>query len=308
VSGEGNRAPTPRMSGLSPVSELLWRFKAGADACGVEVALQMARTFKEMPRGQSSGRGMIACPPLPEKKRTGAPFHERGEEDVRRMRICLPSLAIAMLSLFLQAASCAQEGAQGGHPAAATEPSLQVMRAQRIIDTAVQNQRGEHLGEIEDVVIDTADGRIAYVAMDAGLLGPILAVPWKALGMTQDKSTVTLDVAKEALQKAPTFRREHWPETVDPDWLAGVYNYYGYPPYPGLTEVTVQHKRVARVTTLLGLNVRNRQRESLGEIGDFMIDMREGHIAYVLLGTEGVLGVGERVRYYGALPYWEVGN
>jgi hypothetical protein len=45
-----------------------------------------------------------------------------------------------MLSLFLQAASCAQEGAQGGHTTAATEPSLQVMRAQHIIDMAVQNQ------------------------------------------------------------------------------------------------------------------------------------------------------------------------
>jgi sporulation protein YlmC with PRC-barrel domain len=275
-----------------------------------------------------------------------------------RMRICLPSLAIAMLSLFLQVAPCAQEGAPRAHASAATGPSLQVMRALRFIDMAVQNQGGEHLGEIEDVMIDTADGRIAYVAMDAGLLGPILAVPWKALGIAQDKSTVTLNVAKEALQKAPTFRRENWPETVDPDWLASVYNYYGYPPYPGLTEITVQHKRVARVTTLLSLNVRNRQRENLGEIEDFMIDMREGHIAYVLLGTGGILGVGERVRavpwtamsvepiervvvldvdkeklhnappleagvweetasrkwlagvytYYGARPYWEVGN
>jgi PRC-barrel domain len=31
-----------------------------------------------------------------------------------------------------------------------------------------------------------------------------------------------------------------------------------------------------------------------------MIDMREGHIAYVLLGTGGILGVGERVR---AVPW-----
>ena len=83
---------------------------------------------------------------------------------------------------------------------------------------------------------------------------------------------------------------------MDPDRLAGVYDYYGYPPYPGLTEITVQHRRVARVTALLGLNVRNRQRENLGEIEDFMIDVREGHIAYMLLGTGGILGVGERVR------------
>jgi PRC-barrel domain len=75
---------------------------------------------------------------------------------------------------------------------------------------SVQNAQGEHLGEIEDVAIDAADGRIAYAAMDTGLLGPLLAIPWEALGVAQDKPTVTLHVAKEALQKAPTFQCEKW--------------------------------------------------------------------------------------------------
>jgi sporulation protein YlmC with PRC-barrel domain len=111
---------------------------------------------------------------------------------------------------------------------------------------------------------------------------------------------VTLNVAKEALQKAPAFRRENWPHTVEPEWLAGVYSYYGYPPYPGLTEITVQHVRIARATTLQGLKVRNPQREELGEIEDVMIDVGEGHIAYLMLGTGGILGIGESIR---AIPW-----
>jgi sporulation protein YlmC with PRC-barrel domain len=161
---------------------------------------------------------------------------------------------------------------------------------------SVQNRQGERVGEIEDVAIDTATGSIAYVALDAGLLDPLLAVPWKALRVAEDQSTVTMDVAKEALQKAPTFRRERWPHTVEPAWLASVYSYYGYPPYPGLTEITVRHVRIARATTLLGLKVRNPQREELGEIEDVLIDVREGHVAYLLLGTGGVLGIGETIR------------
>ena len=39
---------------------------------------------------------------------------------------------------------------------------------------------------------------------------------------------------------------------------------------------------------------------NLGEIEDFMIDMRAGSIAYVHLGTGGILGVGERLR---AVPW-----
>jgi sporulation protein YlmC with PRC-barrel domain len=189
--------------------------------------------------------------------------------------------------LFLHAASFAQEDAPRGHATAATGPSLQVMPVQQFIDMSVQNQQGERLGEVEDVVIDTADGRIAYTALDSGLTAPLLAVPWKALRVAQDKSTVTLNVAKEALQKAPTFRRENWPDTVDPDWLASVYSYYGYPPYPGLTQITVRHVRLARATTLLGLNVRSPEREELGEIEDLAVDLREGYIAYVILGWGG---------------------
>jgi sporulation protein YlmC with PRC-barrel domain len=174
------------------------------------------------------------------------------------------------------------------------------MRVQQFIDMSVQNQQGERLGEIEDVVIDTADGRIAYAALDSGLFGPLHAVPWEALRVAQDKSTVILNVAKEALQKAPTFRRENWPDTVDPDWLASVYSYYGYPPYPGLTEITVQHVRLARSTTLLGLKVRSPEREELGKIEDLVIDLREGYIAYVILSRGGLLGVGKTLH---AVPW-----
>jgi len=216
------------------------------------------------------------------------------------MRICTPSMVVAVLSLFLQAASLAQGGPPRGHATAATGPSLQVMRIQQFIDMSAQNQQGERLGEIEDVVIDTADGRIAYAALDSGLLGPLLAVPWKALKVAQDESTVTLNVGKEALQKAPTFRRENWPDTVDPDWLASVYSYYGYPPYPGLTEITVRHVRLARATTLLGLNVRSPEREELGKVEDLVIDLREGYIAYVILGRGGLLGVGKTLH---AVPW-----
>jgi sporulation protein YlmC with PRC-barrel domain len=219
---------------------------------------------------------------------------------MKRIRIGIPSAAIAMLSLFLQAASLAQEDAPRGHATAVTGPSLQVMRVQQFIDMSVQNQQGERLGKIEDVVIDTADGRIAYTALDSGLLDPLLAVPWKTLRVAQDKSTVTLDVAKEALQKAPTFRRENWPDTVDPDWLASVYSYYGYPSYPGLTEITVRHVRLVRSTTLQGLNVRSPEREELGKIEDLVVDLREGYIAYVILGRGGLLGVGKTIH---AVPW-----
>jgi sporulation protein YlmC with PRC-barrel domain len=219
---------------------------------------------------------------------------------MKRIRTCLPAVTLTLLSLCVEATALAQGTAQQGVATAPPGPTLEVIRARRLIDKDVRNQAGEILGEVEDVMVDTANGRIAYVALDAGPLGPIFAIPWKALGVAADNTSATLNMAKDRLQKAPAFRREHWPDTVEPDWLASVYSYYGYPPYPGMTEITVKNMRLARATTLVGLTARDRQRQELGEIQDFTIDIREGHIAYVILATGGILGGGEQAH---AVPW-----
>lgn len=47
--------------------------------------------------------------------------------------------------------------------------------------------------------------------------------------------------------------------------------------------------------TLIGEEVRNKQDESLGEIKEIMIDMRTGHIGYVVMGLGGWFSYGERL-------------
>jgi len=47
--------------------------------------------------------------------------------------------------------------------------------------------------------------------------------------------------------------------------------------------------------TLLGNDVVNGQDESLGDIKEFMIDMRSGNIAYAVLAFGGFLGMGEKL-------------
>lgn len=48
------------------------------------------------------------------------------------------------------------------------------------------------------------------------------------------------------------------------------------------------HPQLLSATTLIGDEVRNRQDEDLGKIEDFMIDAREGRIAYAVLSFGGV--------------------
>ena len=47
--------------------------------------------------------------------------------------------------------------------------------------------------------------------------------------------------------------------------------------------------------TLLGEDVYNAQNESLGDIKEFMLDMRTGKVAYAVLSFGGFLGMGEKL-------------
>lgn len=53
--------------------------------------------------------------------------------------------------------------------------------------------------------------------------------------------------------------------------------------------------------TLIGDHVHNMQNEHLGEIKEIMIDMRSGKIAYAVMSSGGVLGIGGKLF---AVP-WE---
>ena len=47
--------------------------------------------------------------------------------------------------------------------------------------------------------------------------------------------------------------------------------------------------------TLIGDHVHNLKNEHLGEIKEFMLDMRTGKVAYAVMSSGGVLGIGEKL-------------
>jgi len=106
----------------------------------------------------------------------------------------------------------------------------------RMFDTKdVVNPAGEDLGEIEDFVIDAANGRIRYAVLSfGGFLGmgeKFFAVPWEALRHSFPDDKFILDVGKEVLKNAPGFDKDNWQNMADPTWGAGLYRHYGCQPY-----------------------------------------------------------------------------
>jgi sporulation protein YlmC with PRC-barrel domain len=119
------------------------------------------------------------------------------------------------------------------------EPRM--LRASTIIGDRVRNLKGDDLGTIDELVIDIRAGRIAYAVLSyGGFLGmgdKLFAIPWEALMRRSDERRFVLDIDEETLKNAPGFDREHWPTSVDANWLSSVYTHYGYTPYwTGSTE------------------------------------------------------------------------
>ena len=86
------------------------------------------------------------------------------------------------------------------------------MRASKLIGTRVNNEAGERVGEINEVVL-SKDGKVAAVVIGVGgFLGlgeREVAVKFESLRLTQDANNdtiVALSATKESLKAAPEWR------------------------------------------------------------------------------------------------------
>jgi len=123
-----------------------------------------------------------------------------------------------------------------GHPVVTnktTEP--RIIRTANITGVEVRNREAQKLGSIQDLVIDVRRGRVAYAALSfGGFLGigdKLFMIPWSALVYDSVLNEFLLDIDRDALEKAPGFDRNHWPDMADQVYGAEVHRHYGQKPY-----------------------------------------------------------------------------
>jgi sporulation protein YlmC with PRC-barrel domain len=108
----------------------------------------------------------------------------------------------------------------------------EVLPAGKLIGESVQSSKGEHLGSIEELMIDIENGELAYVvlapASEHARENRLFAVPWKSLKRSGGVTHFTLDAD---LQSAPGFDRGKWPSMSDRVWGEEIHGYYGQVPY-----------------------------------------------------------------------------
>jgi len=94
----------------------------------------------------------------------------------------------------------------------------------------VRNASGEDLGEIKDLMIDTASGTIQYAVLSfggwMGMGDKLFAVPWNAMRLDTENHCLVLDVPKDRLKDAPGFDKDNWPDFADTTFTNRISNYY----------------------------------------------------------------------------------
>jgi len=110
-----------------------------------------------------------------------------------------------------------------------------VLAASTLAGDSVKNSAGEDLGKLDEIMIDIPSGRIAYAVLSFGgflrMGNKLFAVPWSVLRVDEDQKCFTLEIDKAALENAPGFDQDNWPDMADTTWGADIYRYYGRTPY-----------------------------------------------------------------------------
>jgi sporulation protein YlmC with PRC-barrel domain len=182
-----------------------------------------------------------------------------------------------------------------------------VMRVSKIVGMDVRNPQNENLGDVDELVIDTADGKIVYAVISfGGFLGmgdKLFAMPSNSLDLSSTGDKLVLNVDKERLKSAPGFDKNNWPDMASAAWITQIRTFYGDGSKPSARNVARLETKVlsgpvatcVKSKDLIGSKVKNAQGEDLGKVEEIVLDLEEGQIAYAVLSFGGFLGMGDKL-------------
>lgn len=85
----------------------------------------------------------------------------------------------------------------------------QAILASRVIGTDVYNAQGEHIGDIEDVMLDKTSNNIMFAVISfGGFLGigeKYHSIPWASLDYVPERGGYVVPFTREQLEAAPAY-------------------------------------------------------------------------------------------------------
>src|SRR5271167_4391455 len=99
----------------------------------------------------------------------------------------------------------------------ATDETRNLISADKVVGTSVDNRRGEHLGSVYGLMLNKLNGQVAYAIMSfGGFLGmgeSYHPLPWRVLTYDTRLGGYVVDIDRDRLVKAPSYTL-----ASEPDW------------------------------------------------------------------------------------------
>ncbi|MBL9147674.1 MAG: PRC-barrel domain-containing protein [Phycisphaerae bacterium] len=170
-----------------------------------------------------------------------------------------------------------------------------IMKASDFKGRDVMNASNEKVADIEELAVDVARGRIAYVILDlTGGVNRHVAVPWTAL--SHNDETCTLNVPSgTTLNAAPKFESSTWSTTGSDSFARSIADFYRQPVYGSDEGLPADRTiTIVKLSDILGTDVRDSAGKNLGEIEDLALDPN-GRVRYAALSFGGFLGINDKL-------------
>jgi sporulation protein YlmC with PRC-barrel domain len=173
-----------------------------------------------------------------------------------------------------------------------------------LIGHRVKTATGADLGQIDSLVIDEANGRVALVVLSdvPGLGHERLAMPYRSItdigqdtcefnpgemniGVPLGPGYVDEDPYLYSITRYPSYSRFYGlPSVIDATWLTDIYRHYGQVPYwTENGEMALDALELYDSNKLMGARVQLPNGEAEGQINDFVIDSSDGRIPLLVL-------------------------
>ncbi|MBC7905773.1 MAG: PRC-barrel domain-containing protein [Rhodospirillaceae bacterium] len=108
-------------------------------------------------------------------------------------------------------------------------------RSGQITGAEVRTQDGKVVGEVDQVMIDTSHGQVAYALLArGGFLGigeDWVPVPLEALSWTPEQQTLTIAANEKQVNQIPVLKRSNLPQSVNAAQVRSLYQRFGLTPY-----------------------------------------------------------------------------
>jgi sporulation protein YlmC with PRC-barrel domain len=186
-----------------------------------------------------------------------------------------------------------------------------LMPASKLIGCNVQDLEGKEIGEVKDFMIRQKENGIPFVVVSFAREGApekgVFAIPWKFLQHDYEKGVCLLTV--QSAQKASSSKEKEWVELKENSQGEKAHSELGIGSYwlenASATEKAAGQEHFSEdisAKAALGAPVVDEAGADIGKIYELMIDLEGGRIAYSVLNSGGMLGVGGE-KY--SIP-WEV--